>query len=400
MNAEARIKSFVAAEREAITTMLADLVAIPTVNPPALSYRECTDYLAGVLARWGIEHRVVTVTDGDRPRFSIIGSCGAGESGLHLHGHYDVVSAQSPDQFRAERRDGRLYGRGTADMKGGIVAMLFALRAIQQCGIELSKAVTLTLVPDEETGGGLGMRHLAAERLLPSPRFGALMPEPSSRRVIWNACRGALTLRVRVKGKATHGAIPQAGLNAFEGMVGVMNDMLALKQRVLARRTALPMTPPDASRSVMLLGGASGSGVDSNVVPESAWFSIERRFNPEETLAQVRGELDQVLDQHRARGLEIDVETFQESDACVSPAEARLGRVLAEAIEDVTGAPARSELCPGVLETRFFCTGGIPGYGYGPGLLEVSHGPDEYVELDALFDCTAAYALTAARLLG
>ena len=141
MNADARIKSFVAAEHDAITTMLADLVAIPTVNPPAQSYRECTDYLAGVLARWGIDHRIVSVAGGDRPRFSIIGSWGAGESGLHLHGHYDVVLAQSPDQFRAERRNERLYGRGTADMKGGIVAMLFALRALQRCGVEPSHAV-------------------------------------------------------------------------------------------------------------------------------------------------------------------------------------------------------------------------------------------------------------------
>ncbi len=68
-------------------------------------------------------------------------------------------------------------------------------------------------------------------------------------------------------------------------------------------------------------------------------------------------------------------------------------------MEEVTGRSARFELCPGVLETRFFCQRGMPGYGYGPGLLAVSHGAEEYVDLHEVFDCTTVYALTAARLL-
>lgn len=398
MNPDAAIKAFVAAERQAIVRMLSDLVAFPTVNPPGLAYRETVDFLSGVLKAWHVEHRVVTVPHGDHPRFSIIASLGAGDSGLHFHGHYDVVSAESDDQFRAVQRDGRLYGRGTADMKGGLVAMLFAVRAVQQAGARLSKRLTLTFVPDEETGGRLGMRHLAAAQLLPAPQFGALMPEPSGG-AVWNGCRGALTAQIRVTGKATHGAIPQPAPNAFEAMVGIVNDVVALKQRVVARRTSLPTTPAEAANSVMLVGGASGSGVDSNVVPASAWFSIERRFNPEETLAQAKDELNEIVDRHRAKGVHAEVETLQESEACMSPPDAPIGRMLAAVLEEVTGKAARFELCPGVLETRFFCQRGLPGYGFGPGLLEVSHGPEEYVGLQALFDCTVAYALTAARLL-
>ena len=167
----------------------------------------------------------------------------------------------------------------------------------------------------------------------------------------------------------------------------------------IARRTSVPTTPSDAANSVMLVGGASGSGVDSNVVPAGAWFSIERRFNPEETLAQVKGELDEIVERHRAKGVNVEVETLQESEACLSPADAPIGRVLGAVLEELTGQSPRFELCPGVLETRFFSQRGIPGYGYGPGLLAVSHGSEEYVGLPELFHCTAAYALTAARLL-
>jgi len=399
MKTEQQITSFVAAERNAITSTLADLIAIPTTNPPGFGCEACVDFLSRLLGRWGIDHRVVTVPAGDYPRLSIIGAYGPNEPGLHFHGHYDVVSAQTPDQFRPEVRDGRLYGRGAADMKGGIVAMLFALRALQACGIEMHRGLSFTLVPDEETGGRLGVRHLYAEGLLPRPALGVLMPEPSSG-AIWHACRGVLTLRVVVKGKPAHGALAHHGVNAFEGMVGVMNSLLELKRRVVARQTALPVTPEEARHSVMLLGGSSASGVDSNVVPETAWFSIERRINPEEKLAQVREELERIFDEHRANGFGIDVEVFQEGEASVSSVDTPLGRALAEAVRRQTNAPARFELCPGVLETRFFSGPDVPGYGYGPGLLELSHGPEEHVALDALFDCTSIYAIAAAQVLG
>lgn len=398
MNTEQAITSFVAAEQQAITSTLADLVAIPTVNPPGLGCKAAVDFLSRLLVGWGIDHRVVTVSEGEYPRLSIIGHYGPAESGLHFHGHYDVVSAQTPDQFETRTCDGRLYGRGTADMKGGIVAMLFALRALQSCGIAIERGLSFTLVPDEETGGRLGVRYLHDRGLLPRPALGVLMPEPSSG-AIWHACRGVLTLRVAVKGKPAHGALAHHGVNAFEGMVGVMNSLLELKRRVVARKTGLPVTPAEASHSVMLLGGASASGTDSNTVPEVAWFSIERRLNPEETLADARAELERVFDEHRAKGFEIEVEVFQQGDASLSRVDAELGLALAAAIRRRTSAPARFALCPGVLETRFFSGPGVPGYGYGPGLLHLSHGPEEYVALDALFDCTWIYAAAAAEVL-
>ncbi len=392
------IRTWVAAQRPAIAAALTELIAIPTENPPGRAYRECVEFLSRLLKNWGIPHQVVQVADGEYPRYSIVGAYGSGGPGLHFHGHYDVVAAQSPDQFRAVQRDGRLFGRGSSDMKGGIVAMLFAIRALQECGIPLAGPVTLTLVPDEETGGELGMRHLASHGLLPGHSLGMLMPEPSSG-AIWHACRGALTLRVHVKGRAAHGALPHQGINAFEGMVRVIDDLLALEPAIESRRTGQTMSPPEARRSVMILGGACGSGASSNIVPEHAWFSIERRFNPEESLAQVKAELQAVFEAHRARGLEIETETFQESEASVAPEHAPLGQVLARAVEDVTGRHPPLELCAGVLETRYFNDRGIPGYGYGPGVLGVSHGPDEHVDLEALFASTAIYALTAARLL-
>ncbi|MBZ5497479.1 MAG: ArgE/DapE family deacylase [Acidobacteriia bacterium] len=399
MNTESQIAAYVASHHDKIVSALAELIAIPTVNPPGRSYFECVEYLSKLLQSWGIEHEMLSIPHESHPRYAIIGAYGKGEDGLHFHGHYDVVIAQSPDQFQPRQHDGRLYGRGSSDMKGGIVAMLFALRALQECAVRLSKKITFTLVPDEETGGRLGMRHLAQAGLLPRAGLGMLMPEPTSG-VVWNACRGALTLRVRIKGKTAHVGLPHQGVNAFEGMAAVLNSLLSLKPTIVARRTSLPLNPPEASSSVMVLGGESGSGSNFNSVPESAWFSVDRRINPEENLAQAKEELDRVFERHRREGLDIEVEIVQEGEPAVAPAETRLGKILARTVTDVIGIPPAFELCPGILETRFFTNQGIPGYGYGPGVLEISHGPNEYVDLDALRRCTIVYALTAVRLLG
>jgi len=150
---------------------------------------------------------------------------------------------------------------------------------------------------------------------------------------------------------------------------------------------------------VMLIGGESGGRANFNVVPDLAWFSVDRRLNPEEHLDEAKRELDRVFDRHRKRGAAIEVEVLQEGDPSISRQDAPLARVLRRTIADVTGRRPRFELCPGILEIRFFSSRGVPGYCYGPGLLEVSHGPDEYVRRADLIDCAKIYALTALRLL-
>jgi acetylornithine deacetylase/succinyl-diaminopimelate desuccinylase family protein len=398
MSVEKQVTEFVGQSQGEMTALLGDLVAIPSVNPPGRSYRECAGYLSEQLNGWGIRHQTLEIPQGEYPRFCLLGSHGEGEPGIHLHGHYDVVAAQSSGQFLPLERDGRLYGRGSSDMKGGIVAMLFALRAVKACGVRLTKKVTLTLVPDEETGGGLGMRYLASEGRLPNASVGMLMPEPTSG-VIWHASRGALTLRLRVKGKPAHVGLAHQGVNAFEHMVEVAHSLQKLKRRVEARQTSLAIHPPEASRSVMLVGGESGSGVNFNVVPEGAYFSIDRRINPEESLTQAKEEMNRIFERHRKRGLDIEVDIVQEGEPSVAAKEAPLGLSLAKAVEEVTGDPPAFELCPGILETRFFSNRGIPGYAYGPGLLHVSHGPEEYIALRDLVNCAQVYALTLIRML-
>jgi succinyl-diaminopimelate desuccinylase len=136
------------------------------------------------------------------------------------------------------------------------------------------------------------------------------------------------------------------------------------------------------------------------VVPDQCWFTIDRRINPEESLPEEKGRLLDVLERCRRDGISLDWEILQEGESAASPHDGALAQALARSVEVVTGKSPRFEMCPGLLETRFYASIGIPSYAYGPGLLSVAHGPNEYVDLGRVAECAAIYALAAIEVLG
>jgi acetylornithine deacetylase/succinyl-diaminopimelate desuccinylase-like protein len=304
-----RIDSFLDRHEPEMVRTLSRLVAIPTVNPPGKAYSHCADFLSGMLKEWRIPYEVIPLSAGRYPRFCILGSVGEGRDGLHFHGHYDVVPAYSAAQFDPKVRNSRLYGRGSSDMKSGLVAILYALKYFQESCTKLAGRISFSFVPDEETGSHSGAGYLARTGLFPRPSFGMLMPEPTS-------------------------------------------------------------------------------GVSFNIVPDTAFFTVDRRFNPEEKLADARKELMQVFDAARSRGIDIETDVIQKSESSLTDPKSPLAVALGKTITEVKGEPPPFELCPGTLEIRFFNSQGIPALAYGPGLLEVSHGQEEYVRIPDMLDCT------------
>src|SRR6267378_1528950 len=376
--------------KEEMAALLAELVAIPTENPPGNNYRACSDLLERRIAELGLEcKRIVPAGAGsvgeDAPA-SLLASYGSGERTLYFHGHYDVVPAQSAEQFRPMRKENFLFGRGSCDMKGGIVAMLFAMLAIRECGEELKGRIGLMLVPDEETGGQRGSGRLAQEGLLGQSGVGMLLAEPTSG-VVWNANRGAISLRVRVLGKSAHVGLQHQGANAFERMHRVVERLQELKREVEQRSTSFNIGADQARQSILMLGGQSGGGANFNVVPQECWFTIDRRINPEENLGDEKGRLIAVLESCKRDGITLGWEMLQEGPSSACSEEEALGVALARSVRAVTGESARFEMCPGLLEIRFYAAQGVPAYAYGPGLLSVAHGPNEYIDLRKIIDC-------------
>jgi len=283
-------------------------------------------------------------------------------------------------------------------MKGGLSSMLYAVVALQRVGVPLNGRVALVFVPDEETGGRRGSEYLAATHRLGTNGIGMLTPEPTSG-VVWNASRGAITVRVTVHGREAHIGLMHTGRNAFEEAVRIVTELQRLARRIGRRRTRFPLKPDVGRRSLMLIGGQVEAGSNFNVVPGRCVFTVDRRINPEEDFEAERDTLLEVFDRARRRGVSLDVDVIQQGRPSGTPASDSLGRALSATVRAVTGCAPRFEMCPGLLETRFYAERGIPAYAYGPGLLAVSHGPNEFVDVARMVQCAAVYARTAATVL-
>jgi acetylornithine deacetylase/succinyl-diaminopimelate desuccinylase family protein len=388
------------AHRDAILTLCHDLVRIASENPPGNHYRECTDRLRLELDRLGLDHRVVEAHEvHDRPRFNLLGFHGEGRRTLYFHGHYDVVPAQSREQFVPVVRNGRLYGRGSTDMKSGLAAMIYAAYLLKELKVPLRGRIGLCLVPDEETGGRGGSAYLDQLGLLGQDAVAMLTPEPTSG-VIWNANRGAITLQVTVKGRSAHVGLQHQGVNAFERMLRVARALQDLKAEVEQRKTGYHVVPAGAAHSILMLGGRVEGGTNFNVVPDACTFTVDRRFNPEEDLQAEKARLSALFDRLRQQEIPLEIDVLQEGPSCGVAEDHPVALALAETAEAVTGKRPAFELCPGLLETRWYARKGIPAFAYGPGFLEVAHGPNEVVEIERIYQHTVIYALMAARLLG
>lgn len=401
---ETRLLDAVRGYHDDILALTEELVAIPTQNPPGEAYPACVDLLTSRLQALGLPPETIAVAgpaDDPYPRACLQSYHGTGERTLYFHGHYDVVPAAA-EQFVPRRVGSRLYGRGASDMKGGLAAMIYAARALADCGLPATGRIGLTIVPDEETGGQRGSRYLSEQGRLGQGAIGMILPEPTNGTMIWNANRGAITLRVTVHGRHAHVGQHYRGINAFEGMLAAANALMVLKAEVEQRETGYRLDseadPAAASGSILMLGGRTEGGTSFNAVPAECSFTVERRINPEEDLATERARLFAILDEVRAQGINLDVEVLQEGHAAGCAEDTPVARALVGAIKQIKGITPSFEMCPGLLEVRWYDQLGIPAYAYGPGILDVSHGPAEYAELASIPEAAAIYTLTAARL--
>ena len=390
-------------ERE-IREFIAVLVSVPTENPPGRCYGDCARLIAKKLKALGLPVRLVRAPGPHsqgrpgEPRVSVLSSLGGGRRTLYFHGHYDVVPAADPRQFRPVVRNGVLAGRGSADMKSGLAAMIYAMSVLKELRVPLDGKIGLVIVPDEETAGPGGSRSLAARGLLGKDGIAMYTPEPTSE-VIWNACRGAISLRVTVRGRPAHVGLHFRGVNAFEQAMEVAQAFTAMKQRVARRRTRFAIAPAAARRSELLVGGHAAGGANFNSVPAEYSFTLDRRINPEESLAREKRALLAVIERFRRRGFKIETQILQEEPAAGAPRDEPVARALAASAREITGRAPRFELCPGLLEIRYYAHSGVPAYAFGPGRLELAHGPGESVVLRKVYESAAIYALAAARIL-
>ena len=398
----AQVRVWIDDHADEMAELLVRLVAVESENPPGRNLAECAEVLRAAMDRLGLAPEVIEIEPSgpiEDPRI-VRGTVGDGKQLVYFHGHFDVVPVQHRSQFAAQRVDGKIIGRGTADMKGGIVSMLYGAAAAKELGLLGDGRIVIHLVCDEETGSAVGSGYLREHNLI-DPSALAMITAEQSGEVIWNAAKGALSLRVDVRGRPVHVGQAFKGVNSFLHMLEVAAPLEGYADQMGRRHTKYPVGEGEAPGTMVVVGGESGGGSNFNVVPALTYFTVDGRFNPEEDLdAELARIQDLITRAAKDAGADVSIQVDQFAPAADTPPDDAVARVLGECVAEITGAPGRYELCAGCLDTRWYAQLGIPAFGFGAGIFDVSHGPNEYVEEDALRRVAAVYALFAARLLG
>jgi len=274
--------------------VLKDLISIDTSIPPGLNYDKAIDYLEPLFKELGfVTHRVIIPAEhaeGREGRINLI--CHRREKGkprLILYGHIDVVPAEGWEAFEPRVANGKVYGRGAADMKGSIVALLLAMESLK--GKHLDFDVSVMLTTDEEFSQASQLHYLA-QYLEPIPGAHFLNLD-SSFGFVSIAGLGALHVDIKVKGKSVHSGLSHLGENAVEKASLLMKALLDLKQRIEERESDVP-THPDTGLKRMVarlnINMVKG-GIKVNIIPDECLISVDRRLIPEETIEDARKEL-------------------------------------------------------------------------------------------------------------
>ncbi|TWD83348.1 acetylornithine deacetylase [Kribbella amoyensis] len=336
---------------------------------------------------------VETVVEPGRSNLSITVEGGDGP-GLLLLGHTDVVpigDGWTKDPFGGVLENGRLYGRGASDMKGGLAASLAAMSVLR--GARLSGPIELAaLVDEEETGKGIRAYVETTRR----PFLGCITAEPTDLQTIIGA-RGDSYLRVEVHGRACHAGNPGDGANAIYGAAAVVAEIERLHAELA--ESPHPLLGP-ATWSVGRIDGGTGG----SIVPAECVIVADRRLLPGESPAAVLDDLRTRVAALRLedRGLTVDLVMPMEMPAFETPADAELVRATDAALS-AAGGPGLplggwTAACDGGFVARDL---GVPVVVLGPGSVTTqAHRADESVAVDDLLVATRTYVLTALRLLG
>ena len=407
--------------RDDLVALTSELIRIPTVNPPGEAYRDCCEVIARRLAPLGFQAMFVRAegTPGDTeryPRWNVVARHqGRGPGGcVHFNSHIDVVepgAGWSFDPFGGAVRDGRVYGRGACDMKGGLATAIVAVEAFLALHPDHPGAIEISGTADEESGGYGGVAYLAGKGIMARPRIDhVIIPEPLNKDRVCLGHRGVWWAEIETKGRIAHGSMPFLGDSAIRHMGAILDAFEAeLYPALAARRTAMPVVPDGARLSTININSIHGgmgedySGFPSACVADSCRMVIDRRFLIEEDIAAVKGEVRGILERlaerrdrfrYELRDLWDVIPTMTERDAPVV-------RSVSAAIAAVLGRDPQYVVSPGTYDQKHIDRiGRIKDcIAYGPGILDLAHQPDEYVVIDDMTDSAKIMALATHHLL-
>jgi succinyl-diaminopimelate desuccinylase len=326
-------------------------------------------------SRSGIEARI---DNWDQTRASVIAHVkSAGHrAGLLFACHLDVVgpgdTVWKHPAFTAVESDGRIYGRGAVDMKGGMAAAVTAIRRIVDSGIKLQGDIVLSAVAGEETDSAGARRFMDGKswlsELAPRGFAGVVIPEPTDFSVVI-AHRGMLWLQISTKGKAAHSSVPQLGVNAIGSMRLILNELE--NYEIKAEPHKLLGT---CSMSVNTIAG----GKAMNVVPDKCCIGIDFRTLPGQNHDRIVADLQKIFMKLKAGNEHFDAEVSVLRQ--VQPLETDSNDEFVKTFCSVIGIN-ETKTVGYTTDGPYFASLGSPVIIFGPGKPHLCHKSDEYIEV-------------------
>ena len=419
MHSVDRVLSEVDRAADELVAFTADLVRIPTVNPPGEEYEACAQFLGDFFRRRAYEVEYIAAEGRPEhtaryPRVNVIGSRRGGSGPVvHLNGHFDVVPAGdgwTVDPFGGLVRDGKIYGRGVCDMKAGLAAAVFAAEAIARAGVTLPGTLEISGTVDEESGGFAGVAYLAEQGRIAKGRTNfVIIPEPLNVDRICVGHRGVYWFEVTARGRIGHGSMRFLGVSAIDGMGQLLQRVRdELVPALASRTTAVPVVPLGARHPTINVNGVEGGqpvgGIQTPCVADVCRAVFDRRFLIEEGFEATRTEIEQLVARAvtAAPGVRFDLRDLMVVHPTRTPHGSPVIAALEHSIQHVLGRPAELIASPGTYDHKHVARiAGVPDcVAYGPGVLDLAHQPDEWCGIEDLVSATKIIALATLDLMG
>jgi succinyl-diaminopimelate desuccinylase len=413
-----RVLAEVERASDEIVDFAARLIRIPTVNPPGNDYDACAAAIGDQLRAHGADVQLLPAVGRvehtpEHPRINVVGRHQGTTDGpaVHLNGHFDVVPVGlgwTRDPFAGDVVDGKLYGRGSCDMKAGLAAAVFAAETIRRAGVRHASPIDISGTVDEESGGFAGVGWLSEQGVISRERTKAvIIPEPFGVDRVCIGHRGVYWFEVIAQGRIAHGSMPYLGINAVEGMSHLL-DLVRdeLGPALFGRVTTMPVVPDGSRHATININGIDGGqpvdDTPSPCVADRCRAVFDRRFLPEEGLERTRAEITALVRKAQSRMPDV---TFTIEDRLIfeptrTPEDAPLIGALSGAIAKVTGRKASLVASPGTYDQKHVAriAGVTHCVAYGPGELAMAHQPDESCSVDDIVSCTKVLALAVMEL--
>ncbi len=421
MSMDDKLSRAIEKRRDDLITLTRELIRFPTINPPGEAYTPCAEYLAQRLQKFGFETQLIrgegTPGDTDRyPRTNVVARFDGRTHGetVHFNSHIDVVDTGegwTVDPFEGVVKDGKVYGRGACDMKGGLAASIIAAEAFLEVYPDFSGAIEISGTVDEESGGFGGVAYLASKGFFSKPRVDhVIIPEPLNKDRICLGHRGVWWAEIETKGEIAHGSMPFLGDCAVRHMGAVLEAFeKELFPALEQKQTRMPVVPEGARRSTMNINSIHGgqtddySGLPSPNVPDSCLLTIDRRFLLEEDIAEVKREVTSILDrlQWERPKFHYSIRDIMEVQPLMTERDAPVVTAVAEGIRAVFNKEPDYVISPGTYDQKHIARIGLlhDCIAYGPGILDLAHRPDEYVGIEDMIESAKVMALGLKVLL-